>query len=176
MHRVDVIIVLGAAVWPDRTLSPSLDRRVTASISLYKKKVADYLLFSGGPGIHPPAECILMKERAVASGVVSDDILLDQNSSNTFESVINCKEIMRIRKFKNAVVVTDSYHVLRCVISFRLLGIQCTAYGTKNKKRRTPRLKWIYYHVREVVAIPWYIILCLFYRLFPSTDGTNYSN
>lgn len=165
MKSADVIIVLGAAVWPGAAPSPSLERRVFESVRLYKNQIADYLLFSGGLGIHPPEECVVMKERAIALGVASEKILLEPNSSSTFASVVNCIEIMRSKGFKDAIIVTDSYHILRCIISFRLLGIRCIGYGAHNKKGETPYIKWFYYHLREIVAVPWYVVRCLAYLL-----------
>ena len=167
MEHADVIIVLGAAVWPDETPSPSLERRIVKSVRLYKSQFADYLLFSGGLGIHPPEECIVMKKRAIALGVSPEKIFLDPNSSSTFTSVVNCIKIMKSEGFKDAIVVTDSYHILRCIISFRLLGIRCIGHETYNKKGETPYAKWFYYHLREIVAVPWYVALCVGYLLSP---------
>ena len=164
IDHVDAIIVLGAAIWPGGIPSPSLERRIVESVRLYKDRVADYLILSGGMGVYPPEECIVMKNRAMALGIAPEKILLDPDSMSTFSSLVNCKKIMESEEFNNAIIVTDYYHVFRCAVSSKLLGLRCSIRGLKNREE-TPYIKWLYYHIHEIAAIPWYIIKCTIYLI-----------
>lgn len=173
MNHVDVIIVLGAAIWPGGIPSPSLERRIVESVRLYRNKVADYLIFSGGLGVYPPEECVVMKNRAIALGIIPEKILIDPNSFDTFSSLVNCKKIMKSKRFDDAIIVTDDYHVLRCAISSKLLGIRCITHGIKNKGE-TPYVKWFHYHIREIAAIPWYVVKCTIYSVLHTMNKREY--
>ena len=52
----DVIVVLGAAVWPGGQPSPALQRRVMHAVDLMQRGYAAYLLVTGGMGQYPPTE------------------------------------------------------------------------------------------------------------------------
>src|SRR5882724_3797868 len=65
----DVIVVLGAAVWPGGQPSPTLQRRVMHAVDLMQQGYAVYLLVTGGMGHYPPTEAEVMQRLAVAHGI-----------------------------------------------------------------------------------------------------------
>ena len=65
----DVIVVLGAAVWPGGQPSPALQRRILHAVDLWQQGYAVYLLVTGGVGKYPPAEAAVMQRLAVAHGI-----------------------------------------------------------------------------------------------------------
>lgn len=153
--QTDVIIVLGAAVWPNEQPSPPLARRVTKAVELYKHGVAGHIIMSGGRGKHPPAEAVVMQRLAVNMGVPPDAIILEDSSSSTFDNARHCVAIMKQHHWKDALVVSDSYHILRSVFVFRALGRQARGVASEGRGD-TATGKWIFYHLREVAAILWY--------------------
>ena len=56
----DVIVVLGAAVWPGGQPSPALQCRVLHAVDLLQRGYALHLLVTGGVGQYPPAEAEVM--------------------------------------------------------------------------------------------------------------------
>jgi len=156
--KADVIVVLGAAVWPNEKPSPSLLRRVKKSIDLYKSGHAENIIMSGGVGRHPPAEAVVMKRIALESGIPEERILIDDRSTNTYESAINCSAIMNNNNWVKLIVVSDSYHLIRSVLLFNAFGKYAKGIKSDHGKGDTKLWKWIFYHLREVVALPWYAI------------------
>src|SRR5690554_6722635 len=63
--KADVIIVLGAAVWPNGP-SPALRARVWRGSALYHQGRAPHLIFSRGVGRWPPAEAEAMAALALS--------------------------------------------------------------------------------------------------------------
>ncbi|MCB2263087.1 MAG: YdcF family protein [Candidatus Thiosymbion ectosymbiont of Robbea hypermnestra] len=161
----DVIIVLGAAVWPDGQPSPSLARRVGKSVDLYKSERAENIIMSGGIGKYPPAEAIVMKRIALEGGVPEERIFMDEKSTNTYQSAINCLAIMNNHDWGDAIVVSDSYHLTRSVFLFKALGKPAEGIPSAQGRGKTKRWKWLFYHFREVLALFWYTFRIAIYIL-----------
>ena len=88
----DVIVVLGAAVWPGGQPSPALQRRILHAVDLWQRGYAAYLLVTGGVGKYPPAEAAVMQRLAVTRHS-SPAILCEDQATSTFESacgVVTC--------------------------------------------------------------------------------------
>ena len=79
----DVVVVLGARVLEDGTPSPTLRARLEKAVALYHQGLAPRLLFSGGVGLHPPAEARVMLELAVRLGVPPEACVLEETSHST---------------------------------------------------------------------------------------------
>ena len=163
--KSDVIIVFGAAVWDCHRPSPSLRRRVLHSVELFNKKLSETILMTGGIGKFPPAEAILMRDLAIQHGVPSSNIVIESVSTSTFESISRCAEIMRRRGWNKAIVVTDSFHLLRSVYTLRSFGINASGSSPTRGKEETPRWKWICYSLREFIALPYYFLLIFLKKL-----------
>ena len=93
----DVIVVLGAAVWPDGRPSPALQRRVMHAVDLLQQGSAAYLLVTGGLGKYPPAEAEVMQRLAMAHGIPTENILCEDQATSTFASALRCCDILRQR-------------------------------------------------------------------------------
>jgi vancomycin permeability regulator SanA len=158
---LDVIIVLGAAVCKGGRPSQALRRRVLHGVKLLEDKKANYLLVTGGLGKYPPAEAIVMRSLALDTGVQKEKIILEEKGTSTFTNVKHCIRIMRKHNWFNAIVVSDSYHLFRATFVFRCFGIKVTGSAAKGGRQDNTPLRWLYYHLREIVAFAWYIILIL---------------
>lgn len=97
----DVIIVLGGG-----------HGRVEYGIELYQRGYADYILFAGDE------EAISMKLTAISRGVAEDYILIDSNSTTTYENARNSADIMQAHNLRSAIVVTSAYHTKRASLIF----------------------------------------------------------
>ncbi len=157
----DVIIVLGAAVRKSGKPSPALCRRVMHGIRLFRQGKADYLLFTGGIGKYPPAEAVIMRDLAVAEGVMQERIFTEEKADSTFTGAELCTKIMQEREWKSALIVSDSYHIFRSVFIFRCFGIRAEGNGTKDGRSAIGPFLWWFLHVREMIALLWYGIRCV---------------
>jgi uncharacterized SAM-binding protein YcdF (DUF218 family) len=120
--EADVIIVLGAAVWPNGP-SPALRARVWRGSQLFHEGRAPNLIFSGGLGHHPPTEAEAMTVLAQSWQVGQDSIHLEDQAVNTRENMAFAADIMRRHGWQKALIVTDYFHMKRAVLLAREHGI-----------------------------------------------------
>lgn len=155
--RADVIIILGAAVWPNGP-SPALQARVEYAWQLYRDGYAPRLILSGGEGTYPPAEAEAMADLLTAYGAGKEILFLERRSKNTIENIAYSKEIMDQYGWKSALIVTDTFHIKRAMLIAKDQGI--VPYGAPVKEsvlNRNQGLK-LKYTLREVLAITSYTI------------------
>lgn len=150
---VDAIIILGSAVWPGGQPSPSLYARTQHAIALYQAGYAQHLILCGGLGQFPPAEAEVMRQLAVAAGVPSEALFLDDTSRSTEENLAHAKVVMDAHGWQTVLLVSDPFHLLRAQIIARDLGM--TAYrspAADSPTYTTPELR-VRYTTREVFAL-----------------------
>ena len=142
----DVIIVLGAAEYRGKP-SPVLQGRLNHALVLYLKKLAPYVLTTGGAGGDPTfTEGEVGRAYLVQHGVPSEAILVEPEGATTAQSLDASVEIMRRMNLHSCIVVSDGYHIYRVK---RLLQAQnIKAYGSPRPPAGslTPReLRWLYF-------------------------------
>ncbi len=122
-----VAVVFGAGIRPDNTPTPMLADRVTAAVELYKSGRVQKLLMTGDNSSIDYNEVMVMQNYAVSQGVPVKDITLDHAGFSTYESCYRAKEIFGV---KEAILVTQNFHLPRAVYTCRQLGIEATGLGT----------------------------------------------
>ena len=158
--QADAIVVLGAAVWKRGEPSPALSRRVLHAVELMREGRSHAMLVTGGLGKYPPTEAEVMKEIAVVGGgIPAESIIMENKATSTFQSVVLCSRIMRQHGWSTAIVVSDPYHLVRAIVAFRAFGIRATGSAAKGGRQYNRSWKWWYYYLREIVAVPWYVLL-----------------
>ncbi len=151
----DVVIVLGAAVWAGGKPSPTLLRRTRHGAALVLAGVAPVLMVTGGLGVHPPAEALVMRDIAVAEGLGDDAIVIEDTASDTVASGRTCRALMRSRGWSRALIVTDDFHLPRSLMIFRWLGFAVKGSAPAVSADGPGWLNRAYYWLRELVALPW---------------------
>lgn len=127
--RSDIIMVLGGSAIgglscygpicrkgfvPKPHLNPCLVARVDHAVSLYKNHYALKILMSGGTDKETNVnEAEIMKEIAIRAGVPETDILLEKQSSSTYENFAFSQKILEKTGLHSVIVVTDPYHNAR---------------------------------------------------------------
>src|SRR5262245_1001430 len=152
----DVIVVLGAAVWPGEQPSPALRRRVLHAVGLVQRGYAPHLLVSGGVGKYPPAEAEVMQRLAMAHGIPGASIVLEDQATSTFESAWRCRDLLGQHSWSRVLIVTDRYHLTRALLAFRSVGIRAGGSAVPGKPARRLWQRWHYY-LRERLALAWYL-------------------
>lgn len=157
MRIYDVIIVLGAAVWPHGQPSPTLRRRMAHAAALFESGTGRYLLLTGGVGRYPPSEAEVMRQLALEAGVPASQIILEEQACSTFDSARSCARIGRRQDWKAVLLVTDGYHLPRALFTFRAFGVP--AAGSAPAARQWDRHRWQRWYkvyLREIAAFVWY--------------------
>ena len=157
----DVIVVLGARALSGGRPSRAIRRRVEHAVALYEGGAADRLLMSGGRIAGLPPEAEIMRDLAIEAGVPADRIAIEPDSRSTLENAIFTARMLRARGWTCPLVVTDWLHVPRAALAFRGQGVRVATSAVTRGWREEPASRWLYYLVREVVALAGYMALIL---------------
>jgi vancomycin permeability regulator SanA len=152
---VTCFVIMGAAVRPDGSPSGAMRRRVEAAFALGRAASDAFYLATGGQGRFGPPEATVMTSLLEVAGVTNDHILVDTEAHDTLSSVLNCARILKTRSFDSVIVCTDRYHVPRCRLLFWMLGIRTTKQVMPSGVGTAGLPRWIYYYLRECLALPW---------------------
>ncbi|MEN6351066.1 MAG: ElyC/SanA/YdcF family protein [Syntrophomonas sp.] len=127
VSSADVVLILGAYVQPNGTLSDMLRDRVTVGYELYKQGKTPKIIVSGDHGRKDYDEVNSMKDFLKNKGVSGKDIFMDHAGFSTYESLYRARDIFQARKL---IIITQNYHLYRAVFIARKLGLE--AYGVSS--------------------------------------------
>ena len=159
-EKSDVAIVLGAAI-NNGTPSPVFRERINHSIYLYKKGVVKKLIYTGGKGKgQVQTESEVAKSYAIHKGVKKEDILIEEKSKNTVENLSEAKKIMDSNKLKNALLISDPFHMKRGVmyaenndIHYKPSPTKTSMYKSKMSKFFQLMYESFFYSLSEPMSI-----------------------
>jgi vancomycin permeability regulator SanA len=144
--NADAILVLGAYVFPNGTVSTMLKDRLTVGYELYEQGKAPKLIVSGDHGRKDYDEVNSMKSFLKDKGVPNKDVFMDHAGFSTYESVYRARDIFQVKK---VIIVTQEYHLMRAVYVARALGME--AYGVAADRRDYGQAMKMY-KIREIAA------------------------
>ncbi len=143
--QADCILVLGAGVREDGSVSDMLKDRLDAGIALYKAGAAPKILMSGDHGQEHYDEVNTMKQYAIGQGVPSEDIFMDHAGFSTYESMYRAKEIFGAGRI---VAVTQKYHMYRALYIAKRLGLEASGVSSDPRQYRGQSMR----EARELLA------------------------
>lgn len=146
----DAVVVLGARVVAPGVPGPALSRRLAWGIRVWQAERARLLVLSGGAPAGMPVEAHLMRDLAVAAGVPSERIVVEDASRNTFENAVYTGALMRAGGWRRVIIVTDHFHLARALYVFRRLGLPVEGAGVP-RQPGTSRARWLFQHAEEKV-------------------------
>jgi uncharacterized SAM-binding protein YcdF (DUF218 family) len=151
----DAILVLGAAQYNGRP-SPVLRARLDHALALHGQGRARWLIVTGGIGAGDTlSEAEVSRRYAVRHGVPDSLILLERQGQTSAQSVRAASTLMHERGLRSALVVSDSYHMMRLELLVRRGGI--TPYRAPAADapidQASRRTRWRYV-ARESVMFP----------------------
>lgn len=154
----DVIIVLGARVKPDYSLSLTLSRRTYKAYQAWSEGLADKIIVCGGQGgTEPETEANAMKKYLISLDVPEDSIFMDDTSTNTRENLKNAMSIMDSMDLKDAILITSDYHIARALWLAEDVGLTAQGYPSPGPDAWYDRLKayaqegvsWVKYYIES---------------------------
>ena len=152
----DVIVVFGAGVKEDGTMSDALTDRTVTGCNLYLQGHAPKIIFSGGPGPGSVHETEAMKKRALEMGIPEEAIITDRNGLSSKKTVENTTEIFKENSFEKVIAVSHYYHLPRIKMTYQRHGCQVLTVPAKESRIL---LRLPYYITREIAAL-WVYYLC----------------
>lgn len=147
--RGDAVVVLGARVFADGSLSRSLRDRVATASALVTHGHSPVLFVSGGPGDGPVHETLAMAELARTLGVAPECIVSDVSGVSTRATCAAVRRWVDRVGAARVLVVTHAWHLPRTLFELRSLGVNAQGVPavSSGRVRKTPLLV-----AREVLA------------------------
>jgi SanA protein len=115
-----VVVVLGAGVRDDGSMSPILEERAITAKDLYDSGKACEIIATGYA-----KESRAVKEYLIKEKVPQSIVKVDNDGIDTFTSMKNMKDVYNIDK---AIIITQDFHLPRAVYIARELGIDASGY------------------------------------------------
>jgi len=144
LHQV--AIVFGAGVRGDRP-TPVLADRVEAAVELYQAGRVQKLMMTGDNRFVDYNEPAAMIAYARELGVPEQDLVADYAGRRTYDSCYRARDIFGL---KQAVLVTQGFHLNRALFICDRLGLEVVGYAAD--RRAYPGSRWVW-RLREVPAL-----------------------
>lgn len=182
-RRYDAIVVLGAALKADGTVTPLLGNRVRKGIACWKEHPEARLIMSGGQGSdEAKAESHAMRDFALSQGVPANSVLVEDRSTSTYENLAFSQELREregLEREGRVLVVSDDYHVFRALLITRQLGFPADGAGSRVRiyfSLNALVREWVaYVHLRRTTYMRFFVALLALYvvlAVLPLLVGT----
>jgi uncharacterized SAM-binding protein YcdF (DUF218 family) len=152
----DAIVILGAPIRADQTLSSLAEERVRVGIDLYREGLAPVVCVTGG---HCPPGCEQTEAEAEgaarwlrAAGVPESALRIDRLARSTRDNAARAAALLLPEGRKRVWLVTQPFHLRRAMFYFRRAGFEPLGYLVEDSvqvRNRRMGLRWI---VREYGA------------------------
>lgn len=124
LRSADAVVVLGAAQYNGRP-SPVFKARLDHGIALYRQGYATRMILTGGVGAGDTlSEGEVARRYAIAQGIPEKAILVEREGATSAQSMDAAAQLMQANGLGTALVVSDSYHMLRLQLLARRFGIR----------------------------------------------------
>ena len=148
------IVVLGAAQYVGRP-SPVLRARIDHAIDLWRRGLAPRIIFTGGFGDRDTtSEAAVGQSYAVSRGVPPRNILIENSSRTTAESMQQVAMLMEDQSTRSVILVSDPFHMLRLSILARRFGLVPYTSPTRTSPISRSRSEEWRYRLAESVKVP----------------------
>ena len=154
------IIVLGAQVKPDGTLSLQLQYRMELALEQYRAHPQVIVVCGAQGGNEPMTEAQAMHDYLVSNDVPEGDILMDDTSFNTRQNLTNAQKLLG-DDVKKVLIVTSNYHLPRAMALARDTGFEPQGVGAPIKLIYWPKnhyreaLVWVKYLLQKWSILPY---------------------
>jgi len=140
----EVIILMSHGQINASWLSLEGTQRTFAALRLYKMGFAPYIISTGSSLAHQMDQAGLQAKWLELAGVPSDALIVERQSTRTYESAVEVEKILKARGWKSAVVVASEMDIPRIRAVFAKLGVQNLSFEEVPEFRK-PSSTTIYY-------------------------------
>lgn len=159
-ENYDAIVVLGAQVKADGSLSLQLKWRLDAAYEAWQKENC-LIVTCGAQGSNEPApEALVMRDYLMGLGVPGEMILTDESSFNTRQNIRHAAELLKPHNAQTVLIVTSDYHLPRAMALAQDEGLTATGLGAETLPIYWPKnygregLAWIKYWMQKYLHLP----------------------
>jgi uncharacterized SAM-binding protein YcdF (DUF218 family) len=140
--------------------------RALAAVAFASRFVDPLFIPTGAVGRHGPSEASVTAALLEARGVPSSRILLEETGTDTLSSARAVAAVLHSRGVCGPVFAVSSlYHLPRCVLLLRLLGVPARAANPPIVPAATHWWRRCYQWLREVPALPYDCLLVILLRI-----------
>src|SRR5215467_8190686 len=155
-HKAEAIVVLGAAQYNGRP-SPVLKARLDHAYELYHQGYAPAIITTGSYGPDPNfSEAQVSTRYLVQRGVDMADIITEQGSGTTFDTIQAASELLKAKGWTTALVVSDGFHLYRAKRMFSDNGIMTYTSPAPNNPIEVESSQRFWHSLREVMLFSAY--------------------
>ena len=129
--KAQTVMILGASVLRNKTMSDMLKDRADTAIEIYKNGKAKNILISGDGKAKNYNEVVVVNSYLLEQGIPEEDILLDYYGFDTYDSLYRARNIFGI---ESLIISTQNFHLPRALFIAKSLGMQ--AYGITADKHK----------------------------------------
>jgi uncharacterized SAM-binding protein YcdF (DUF218 family) len=160
-HVAEAIVVLGAAQYNGRP-SKVLKARLDHALYLYKHEYSRTIITTGSYGPDPNfSEAHVAAEYLIEHGVDEADIIKEQASLTTHDSIRAASRLAKSKSWKTVLVVSDGFHLYRAKQMFTDEGIKAYTSPAPDSPIEVSASQRFWYSLREVVLISAYRLIDL---------------
>lgn len=145
-HQTDAIIVLGAQVYADGSLSHQLELRMEAALASWQQNPRLIICCGARGGDEPEEEGAVMARWLQDKGVPAHQLIAETRSFDTKENIDNAIALLP-ETAETVTIVTSDYHLPRAMQLARDRGLAAEGLGSPCKPEY-----WMKNHFREVLA------------------------
>ncbi|MEI8230079.1 MAG: YdcF family protein [Candidatus Peregrinibacteria bacterium] len=114
-------LVFGAAIHKGALPGPAIIRRVETAVRLYREKILEHIVLSGGKGSgEVTSESKVMRDVALKSGIPAGDITIEEQSRTTWENLVYSRSL--VASCSQIVGISDRYHLARIRLFSSAMG------------------------------------------------------
>jgi uncharacterized SAM-binding protein YcdF (DUF218 family) len=153
---VECGLVFGAAVHSGDDPGPGIMRRTATAARLMREGKVQRLIFSGGRGEESSqSEAAVMRRVAMRAGVDPDLILLEEESTSTWENLVYARPL--VEDCGSIVGISDRYHLARIQYFAKIQGWgNLPAYPADNPPNDAFIIRSV---IREILAMFYYMLV-----------------
>jgi uncharacterized SAM-binding protein YcdF (DUF218 family) len=153
---VDAIIVMGAAQY-NGAPSPVLRARLEHARKLFEDGYSNIIVTTGGYGPDPNfSEAQVGTQYLGENGVDSSQIITEQGSGSTHDTVLAVSRLMHTHGWTRAIVVSDGFHLYRLKRMFAANGIEALTSPAANSVIESSSTTRFWFSLREVALLTLY--------------------
>jgi uncharacterized SAM-binding protein YcdF (DUF218 family) len=155
-HAADAIVILGAAQYNGHP-SPVLKARLDHALDLYRHGYARVIITTGSYGLDENySEAHVGTEYLVQQGVKASNIITEQGSVTTRDSIRASVALMQSKGWNNVLVVSDGFHMFRLKRMFQDAGIVAYTSPAPDSPIESEPTQRYWHSLREVLLVTAY--------------------
>lgn len=142
-ERGDCVLLFGKHA-PQGRVDVDFAARIQRAAQLWRERPPRSMVLLGGGPAGQPTEAELARAQLIAHGVAADaPLLIEAESRDTLQNLRNARALLGAMADRGRVVLLSSrYHLARCALFARQLGVDAQLCAAEARFQPTPRNLW----------------------------------